>query len=810
MLRFSLPIRHTTLSLRALLLIAGSLCWILGSSGCSATKHLSDNQYLLSRVKIQTPENPDLEKKERIPATDLGPFVRQYPTHRFLGTNFYIWVYNSVDTTKNNGWNRFKRRLGKAPILLDSALTTHSASGMRIYLQGKGFLNATTTFKVDTAKRKARVTYIATPGTPYRVDSIAYAFRDSSLRAIILSDSSHTLLRRGMIFDATQLDKERSRIASFLKNRGYYNFSINNLSYIADTTIAPYQVALTLVVKPRIASYSDQGEARMDQNRIYRLRNIYILPNYNPSSAISDSLYLSRLDTLYYKGLSVVYDTRIHVRPEILRRTIALYPNYLYNEQEVKRTYDNLMRLGYYKSASVLFSEVADSTDSVPEAITYIGSASDSLQAHSSSGTEHYLDCNILCIPGLRQSYSLELEGTTSSDYFGITATVGYQNRNIFRGVEQLDLKVRGGYEFMRIKGKRNSYELGFTAGLSFPRLLTPWHSNRYNRAVNPRTKLEFNYNVQRRPYYHRNLGSGVWGYSWSNKRNSSFVLRPIDISIVNMKDVNEDFLNELENPYLEHSYESQLIAGLSGSYIYNNHRGLGGDGTFTLRTNFEFNGNLIDGLSRLFNAPVSFSVWDNTYYRELFGIRYAQYLRIDVNLTKKFLLGPKTSLVYRFYGGWGYAYGNASSIPFERLFYCGGSNSMRGWLARTLGPGNERLPVGMIYPSQLGNFKLETNLEARFPVWGILHGAVFFDVGNIWFMNQGAYDYEGLFRIDRFYKQLGFNTGLGVRFDFNFFVFRVDWGIKLHDPNQVVGERWIHNFRIKNTTLNFGVGYPF
>ena len=196
--------------------------------------------------------------------------------------------------------------------------------------------------------------------------------------------------------------------------------------------------------------------------------------------------------------------------------------------------------------------------------------------------------------------------------------------------------------------------------------------------------------------------------------------------------------------------------------------------------------------------------------YHRLFGIRYAQYFRIDANIAKKFVLAPKVSIVYRFYGGWGYAYGNSSSIPFERLFYCGGSNGMRGWLARhARSPASDPKRDFSDYPSQLANFKLETNLEARFPVWGILQGALFFDLGNIWFMNQGGTE-ETRFKIDRFYKQLGFNTGLGARFDFGFFVFRLDWGIKLHNPNEPAGERWIQHFRLKNTTLNFGVGYPF
>lgn len=760
---------------------------------------------MLAGNKIEIEKEKDLPRDERATKAELESFVRQHPGKKLLGTNFYVWVYNAADSSKNNWWNRFKRRIGREPVLLDSSLAQRSAAGMKIYLDGKGFLESKASFRVDTSGRKARVVYDVRQGEPYRIGGIDYDFRDRSLQRIVLSDTASSLLRRGNIFDANVLGDERVRIASYLKDRGYYNFSINNISYAADSTVGNRTVDLTMIVKPYTAGYDTQGEARLDNNRVYRIREIYVYPDYDPTTAVSDSLYAARLDTVEYKGLRIVYDTRSKVRPEILRRTIGLYPNYLYVASEVERTYENIMRLGYYKSASILFSEAADPAGDVP--VTYVGGGTVADTAGVTDAAERPLVCNIFCIPALRQSYSVELEGTTSSDYFGLAATVGYQNRNLFRGMELFDVSVRGGYEFMRLKGKRNSFELGVSASFSFPRLITPFRVNRYNRAVNPRTKVEVAYSVQRRPYYHRLLASGVWGYSWGEGRHSTFVLRPADISIVKLRQIDSSFLEQLPNPYLRNSYTPQVIAGLSGSYIFNNQSRTVEKSSLMLRVNFETNGNLIDGLSRLFGRS---GIDENGRpYHRLFGTRYAQYFRADVNLAKKFVLAPKTSLVYRFYAGWGYAYGNSFSIPFERLFYCGGANSMRGWMARTLGPGNSERWISS-YPVQLGNFKLETNLEARFPVWGILQGALFFDVGNIWFMNQGEYGEESRFRIDRFYRQLGFDTGLGARFDFSFFVFRVDWGIKLHNPNEPAGKRWIRDFRLGNTTLNFGVGYPF
>lgn len=221
-------------------------------------------------------------------------------------------------------------------------------------------------------RQAARVTYFARQGDPYRIGKIGYRFRDRSLRPVVLSDTASSLLRTGGIFDGNVLNDERSRIASFLKNRGYYNFSINNIEYVADSTAGDRTIDLTMVVKPYMAGYTPEGEPIVEENRVYRLRDIYVFPGYDPAKAVSDSLYNSRLDTTLYRGLKIVYDARPKVRSSILRRTVNLYPNALYNESDVKRTYENIMRLGYYKSASVLFSEASDSAGR-DSPVTYIG-----------------------------------------------------------------------------------------------------------------------------------------------------------------------------------------------------------------------------------------------------------------------------------------------------------------------------------------------------------------------------------------------------------------------------------------------------
>ncbi len=786
-------------------------CVLLGSvaagvmllaCSCSVTRYVPQGSYLLRENVVEADRNAP--KQERIKVEEMEQYVRQTPNKRFLGTNLYLWVYNIAKPGRNTVLARMWRRIGQAPVLLDTTLTRRSAENIRTYMNSRGFFDARAWYEIDTARRKARVVYRAEQGRPYYIGNIRHRFRDEFLRSVILEDSASTLLHTGDVFDINVLDRERLRITEYLKRRGYYNFSINNIGYVADSTVGDHRIDLTMEVRQYLSGYDERGNPQMENNRIYRLRNIYVNADYDPTIAATDSVYRHDLDTLEYRGLKIVYHQKPRVRKEILRRTINLYPNYLYNSDEVKRAYDNIMRLGYYRSANILFTEVRDTA--ARNLVTFIGDTGGDGEAALTT-EEGYLDCTILCTPALRQSYKIELEASTTSNFYGLTATVGYQNRNLFRGVELFDVSVMGGYEFIRMKGRKSSFEVGGTTSISFPRFIAPFRIDRFNRLSNPRTKFELSVNSQRRPYYHRTLSGVTWGYSWGNGRHSSYTLRPVDVNLVKMSYIDEDFLSQQRNPYLRNSYTSQLIAGISGSYVYNSQmsRVDVDRNSLALRINWETTGNLIGALTHLFSSPA-----EGEDYYKLFGIRYSQYFRVDANLSNKIVLDPRNSLVYRLYAGVGHSYGNSTALPFDRLFYCGGSNSMRGWLARTLGPGNAPLPEDRSYPSQLGNLKLEANLEYRFPVWGVLNGALFFDAGNIWFLKGGDADPDGVFRFDRFWSQLGFNTGLGARFDFNFFVVRVDWGIKLHDPNQPSGQRWIHDFRFRNTALNFGVGYPF
>lgn len=765
-------------------------------ASCSVTRHIPEGSYLLQRNVIHADKN--VPRKERITVSELNNYVQQSPNRHFLGTNLYAWLYAQAKPEKNNWWSSVLRRTGEKPVVWDPAKTERSVQYLETYMASRGFFEGRAWYSVDTVgSRKVKVSYGVEQGAPSYIASIKYNFRDRFLENIIMQDSAATLLRAGDIFDTNIMDAERRRITANLKNRGYYDFDIGNVTYVADSTLGNHMIDLTMIVHRHLESYREDGSPVYANNKIYRLRDIYVWPDYDPLGGQEQS---RRFDTVRSRGLNIIYDTHLKIRPKILQRSIKFNPNDLYSAEMVAGTSNELMRLGAFRSVSILF----DPLDSEgPESqVTFVGGDD---TAHSETTSEGYLRCDVRCVPAKRQNYRVDFEASTTSSFYGLRATLGYQNRNLLRGAELFDASFTAGFEFLKSSTRKLSYELGGSVSLTFPRFVTPWNMDIYNRAKTPASKLMLSANWQDRVYYSRALFGLSWGYSWGVRRFGNISVRPIDISIVDMGYLDPVFEKQLNNPYLVASYDDQLIAGISASYVFNNQPRDLNAGATVFRVNAETTGNLIGGLAHLFSNPTAAGHYN------VFGIQYSQYVRGDASFSQKVVLGERTAFAYRLHGGAIYSYGNSTAPPFDKLFFAGGVNSMRGWVVRTLGPGTQ-LYEQQKYPAQMGDVKLEANVELRFPLWNAFRGAVFFDAGNIWFMrsNPDQYPDEAVFRIGTFYKQLGLNTGLGLRMDLRFVVIRLDWGIQLHNPNRPQGERWIHDFKWRNTALSFGVGYPF
>lgn len=769
-------------------------------SACNIRNYLPEGAYVLTHNIVESDKS--IPRQERIQAGEINKYIKQRPSLDLWGVR--AWIYFQADSVGPKWWDQLLRNVGAQPVLLDTMQTRLSAANIESYVASRGFFDAEEeySFMMDPKTRTASATYTTFQGEPYRIESIDNNIEDSFMAKVLARDTA-SLIRRGNILDLEKLGAERTRVAELLQNKGYYDFSAADIEFRVDTTIGNHKAHVTMVIEQQNRGYDNNGRALNENFPLYRIGSIKVLPSYDATRAATDPNYLQMLDTMHFEGLEIIYpDEQPNLRPGLLRKFVKLHEGALYSNSRVSSTYDNFMGMDYIRSANILFTP----TSTPPTPITFVGDH----WSDTAETTERILDCEIRLAPAQRQSYKLELEGSTTSTFYGLATTIGYQNRNIFRGAELFDMSFTLGYELLKVEDptvNRNSIELGGQIGITFPQFLFPVDLDPMGRLQNSRTRLEFFISDQNRRYYDRVLSNISFGYNWSVGPLHHYSFRPFDVSLVKMNYVSQSFLDRLQNPYLRDSYTTQMMAGLSGSYHYGEHNITSKRDYVDLRANVATSGNVISGIKSILGSTKS----DGHY--TVFGIPYAQYIRTDVSWAQSLSVGEESNFVYRLYGGLIFPYGNSrhESLPADRLFYSGGINSMRGWSVRTLGPGGSP-EVNSGYPSQFGNLRLEANAELRFPIWGIFDGAVFMDAGNVWYTP----DIHGVpesaeFRFDSFVPQIALNTGLGLRLNLSVLVLRLDWGIQLRNPNKPAGERWvIAKPKWNNSALNFGIGYPF
>ncbi len=769
---------------------------VLILSGCSATRYVPQNESLLhkNKMEIKEPKGAGLNRSE------LEEYIQQRPNRRLLGMGIYLGFYNITDTSKHDGWHRFwGEKIGEAPVILDSMEVKKSTDMMRIYLESVGFLNAkiSDTIAVNK-KRKSTVTYKISTEEPFRFSKIKYDIKDNFLRPIIEGDTINSLIKTGGKFERKVLEGERKRITENLKNQGFWGFNQNYITYVADSTKGNSKVDLRIVVAQLTVGTDEKGQPIYANHPIYRINKITLNSNYDASLSDEDAAK-SVYDTVEYNGVNILYRDKLLMKEKILLAQLGMSPGEIYDQQSIEQTYSNVRKLGF--NSTILFTPQPVDTSNLVYVTTFDGEA---------STTQRELSCLLQCTPVDRQNFSVDFETSTTESYLSLALQLGYQNRNIFRGGENFTVSGRGAYEFLWNKNRKNSFELGVSTSLEVPRFWLPISDAKMREFKNSSTKMSLSYSTQRRPDYERSIFSAVYGYGWTLKNGARFTINPADINVVSVPWVDSTFLADIANPYLKNSYESQLIAGLSANYYYNTNPDFTKSG-FTFRVTGDANGNLFYGLSSLFKSPIHTALEGNDKYYEIFGLRYAQYVRLMAEVSNRENIGRRSQIAWRFLLGAGYAYGNSSVIPFERQYFAGGSNSMRGWQVRTLGPGSiEFDPASEEYPDQLGDMRFEANLEYRVNVAGGLNLALFMDCGNIWMNGKGEDRAAARFQVKDFYKQLALNTGMGLRYDLNFFLLRLDWGIKLHNPNMPMGNRWFSNLRLNDTALHFAIGLPF
>jgi outer membrane protein assembly factor BamA len=768
-------------------------------ASCSGTRFIPENKFLLHKNKIQINA-----EKTSFSKYDLSILISQKPNSSFLGTRFRLWTYYVTENKKDKKlWNWVHNTIGKTPVYLDENLSNSSAQQMMQYLHNVGYFNNQVNHTLSiTKKRTARVFYNVNPFIPYLINEINYKIPDTNLAAIVEEIKPESLIKKDDIYNAYTFDDERDRITAHLKNNGFYYFTKDYILFEADSNTLNKKININLIIENRRSiSTETNSELIEEPHQRYHIRRVGIFPTHNPFSlnlAPFDTSYIDiKTDANKQKSRLYFYaNDDLRIKPSIFSQVIQIYENDLFNLSKLRQTYKGLTNLKIYRASNITF----DTTGS---------------KINTSDVFQNWIDCNIYLQRNKANAYSFEVEGTNSSGDLGIRGSLVYTNRNLFKGAEVLRVRLNGGFEAQKISvvnielGESksaifNTTETGIDANINFPRFLSPIPLRKFIKEYQPKTNINLGFSSQILAYYQRFILRTAFGYDWKSSNTVNQIFTPINFNSVKVDPSPEfkAFLDKVANQRFKDQYSNHLILSLRYSFIFNNQNINKLNNFFYNRFNIESAGNLLS----MFDKTSLFTYNDD--YAELFGIRYAQFLRIDNDFRYYRLLSLENRLVFRTFIGLAIPYGNSSETPFERSFYAGGANGMRGWQFRQLGPGTYSDTLNI---ERIGDIHLEFNAEYRFPIYDYLKGALFIDVGNIWSISEKEHLPGAEFRLDKFYKDLAVDAGIGFRFDLSFFVFRLDAATPLRDPSKDGDEKWqLDKIQLKKFVWNFGIGYPF
>ena len=690
-----------------------------------------------------------------VKASTLMPYVQQRPNSKWFSLFKVPLSLYSMSGRDSTQWGTmFLRGLGEAPVIYDSVKAAASCDNMVMYLQSEGYLHAKASYTVKRKGRKVEVKYKAIPGISYTIDSVNVVIEDDSVHNTLQSLGALDMnLKRGMRFSIQTLDDERKRITNILTKEGYYKFNKDFIKFEVDSTVTPGMVDVTMYLH----KYKASNNSPETNHRKYFINKVNFIP---------------------------VNSKRMALRPNVLQNNTTIKEGNKFSAAEVQNTYNNFSRLNAVRFTNIHFDENEE---------------------------DGLLDCGIKVSTRKPNTISFQPEGTNTEGDFGAAATLTYSNNNIFRGSELFSVQFRGAYE--AIKGldgyqNQNYIEYNVETRLAFPRIIAPFLSQNVRYDNSAKSELMFSYNMQNRPEFHRRVLTSAWRYYWKGLHGLSYRFDLIDINFVHMPWISSTFKSNYlddtnyRNAILKYNYEDLFIvkSGVNISYSYKNQ---------AFRTNIEVGGNVLNAISHLTKAKKNS---DGQY--TLFKIAYAQYVKGDFDYTRLLQLDVKNQLALHFGFGIAFPYGNSIILPFEKRYFSGGANSVRGWNVRELGPGKFRGSDGKIdFINQTGDMKLDMNVELRTALFWKFNGAFFIDAGNIWTLKNYKDQPGGQFKFDTFLKQLAVAYGLGLRVNFDYFIVRLDCGMKAINPAYTTsnGHYPIINPKLRrDLSVHFAVGMPF
>jgi outer membrane protein assembly factor BamA len=758
-------------------------------SSCRVNRFVPEGKYFLHKNTVEIDR-----KGTEFTKSEVSKYITQKTFKVRFPTRFPVWLYYVTEKNSGTGFKHWvHEHLTKTPEYFDATEVSRSARQMEQYLDNRGYFKSKVTTKVDYKDKRAKVIYTVHPAQPYYISKIDYQVEDTALWKTLSLIEQRFPAKVDQIYNAYTLDEQRTTITNFLRNAGYYYFTREYITFEVDSSFNNHTVEILM----KIANAEDRDTGEKHPHKKYTINKISIYPNYLPMRANmppTDSATLTFSTGLrdLENTLHFYYHEKPRIRPSTFKQMIMVLKDRPYRQRQVELTYSALANLKIIANSSIEFEPVA--TD-----------------------TANLLDCKILLRRANTHSVKFQTEGTNSGGDLGISGSVTYTNRNIFRGAEVLTLSVKGGLEAQEVinlgdvneeEGIFNTSELILNTNLYFPRFLSPIPLKTFARDYQPRTNFSLGSSVQKRYAYSRYITMSSFGYDWKANPRLQFIITPVYLNYVKVDPIPEfqAILDAENNQRIKDQYTSHFVFGGRYSLIYNTQSIYNPGNYIYLRANLESSG----GLLSLFNNTSMITTQDD--HHELLGIRYAQYLRGDVDFRQYYKLGEKTWFVCRQLVGCGIPYGNSYDMPFERSFYSGGSIGMRAWKYRKLGPGAYNPENDDNNIERIGDIQLECNTELRFPIHGSFNGAFFVDAGNIWNYHANPLLPDGEFHFNSFYNQLAVDAGIGIRFDINIAIVRLDWALPLRNPYpNAVGDHWtFDDFNLMNSHFALNIGYPF
>jgi len=763
---------------------------VLIISSCNPTKYVPKGESLLV-------ENHIIINTDSVKKSEILPYIKQKPNKRILGMRFHLAMYDLSNINKDRWPHNWLRNIGEEPVIFDPTATSKSKDQIKTYLSSKGYFDGSVMETIETANRRSKVYYNIDLKPAYTVNNIFYDIADTGLTMLIMSDSVNCLIERGKPYDVDILQAERARLERTVRDMGFYSFSGDNIFFRIDSTIGKRKVNIYYGVKKQL-KFDSNNNPVLVLNSKYKVRSIYIFPDYFPKDVLTGGdEYQRSLDTINYRGYYFVTNLkRPAINYDVIIQALYLRPGATFNMTNTERSQTHLRSFKTYRLVNIRYNDLlGNSINPVDSAI---------------------LDCIIQLTPMSKQSFTVEVEGTNSGGNLGGALGFIYQNKNLLHGAEQFNLKLKGAYEAFSQSntGIKSSEQYGVETSLRLPNFFLPFiEKESFIKKYDPTTTIQAAYDYQNLPVYTRTMANAAFGYSWKAGSFQTHLVNPFQLNLVRIPFIDPVYNTDVikKSSYLINSYKDVLIAGGSYSFIFNNQNLKKARNYWFGRFNFEAAGNLLYLYDKLTNAKMINDTIFNHY--NIFEQPFAQFVRTDIDIRFNRIINDVSSMVYRGFFGIGIPYKNSLAMPFERQYFEGGANGIRGWQVRSLGPGSYA-PDSAKYVYQTGDIKLEANIEYRFKLFWVLEGALFADAGNIWAIKNDPDRPGAQFKINSFYKDIAIGTGFGMRFDFKFVLLRTDIGLKFRDPKLPASTCWIFSqpnpINHNNLAIVIAIGYPF